>query len=295
MRLLKSRAAAEELITSLVNRGYEILAENGSAYKAQVDAGTYTDDDGLPGLQAPINAWGADVQAALAAIFPTKLERILFLRTKNHMAVTYLGMSQKVGDLRRRMTDLLANLEEILTSHLPRYTDLPVGIRLYVEDIDSFRAVRDVNPQQVSHLLTAQGYLDLSEDQIQLAIEQILDVAMHKKDWGGETNDLYSANTVVNGARVASAFLLKGNGLRKKTMQIADCGKNGDQLVRLVDSPAQLFFVQFVGNVSENVIRDIEGKIAVHRGSGVDAHFCIMDGQDTARVLLAYGKLAPTP
>ena len=42
-------------------------------------------------------------------------------------------------------------------------------------------------------------------------------------------------------------------------MRIADCGHNGDQLVRLFESPAKLFVVQFVGVVSEMVIKDVEG------------------------------------
>jgi hypothetical protein len=78
-------------------------------------------------------------------------------------------------------------------------------------------------------------------------------------------------------------------------MEISDCGKNGDQLVRLLDSPAQLFFVQFVGNISENVIRDIEGKCRELTSRGLQTHYCIMNGQDTARLLLAYGRLAQPP
>ena len=59
----------------------------------------------------------------------------------------------------------------------------------------------------------------------------------------------------------------------------------------LMDSPARLFVVQFVGNISENLIRDIQGKVERLRGQGKDAAYCIIDGQDTARVLHAYGKL----
>ena len=102
--------------------------------------------------------------------------------------------------------------------------------------------MQDVSSAAVSHLLTAGGYLDLDEDTIQTALEEILDEPFHKKDWGGEYNDLYSANVVINGQRISSAFLLKGKGLRKSVMEIKDCGANGDQLVRLVESPAQLFF-----------------------------------------------------
>jgi hypothetical protein len=87
------------------------------------------------------------------------------------------------------------------------------------------------------------------------------------------------------------AFLLKGNGLKRREMRIADCGHNGDQLVRLFQSPARLFVVQFVGTISEMVITDVAGKVQECHANGKDARFLIMDGQDTARVLHAYKKL----
>ena len=96
---------------------------------------------------------------------------------------------------------------------------MPLDARLYVEDIDSLRKVRDVNSATVMDVLE-DGYLDRSEDSIQVALERILNVPFHKKDWGGEINDLYTANVIINGARCETAFLLKGNGLRKKTMEI---------------------------------------------------------------------------
>lgn len=135
------------------------------------------------------------------------------------------------------------------------------------------------------------GYFDRSEDAVQIALEQILNVPFHKKDWGGEINDLYTANVVINGARRAAAFLLKGSGLRRRELRIADCGENGDQIVRLFHSPAELFVVQFVGIISEMVIADIESKIRECRANGKESCFLMMDGQDTARVLHAYGKL----
>ena len=135
------------------------------------------------------------------------------------------------------------------------------------------------------------GYLDRSEDSIQTALEQILSVPFHKKDWGGEQNDLYTANLVVNGARHETAFMLKGNGLSSRTLKIKHCGANGDQLLRLCNSPAKLFVVQFVGQISEDVIADIDGKVRTARAEGKEALYCIMDGQDTARVLRAYAAL----
>jgi len=135
------------------------------------------------------------------------------------------------------------------------------------------------------------GYLDWAEDRVQLALESILSVPNHKKDWGGEGNDLYTYNVIVNGCPRPTAFLLKGNGLRSKVMEIKHCGKNGDQVIRLFQSPADLFVIQFVGNIAESVIQHAHGEIARLKTQGKEAHFLIMDGQNTARVLHAYGKI----
>jgi hypothetical protein len=103
-------------------------------------------------------------------------------------------------------------------------------------------------------------------------------------------NDLYTANVEINGARRPTAFLPKGSG-KKSVMQIKDCGKNGDQVVRLFQSPADLFVIQFVGNSSEAVIQHAHSEIARLKTQGREAHFLIIDGQDTARLLYAYGKI----
>jgi hypothetical protein len=174
------------------------------------------------------------------------------------------------------------------------YTDLPVTTRLYVEDMDSFAKMRAINPDIGLHLLQPSGYLDVSEDVVQRVIEAILHEPVHKEDLRGEYNDLYSSNLLINGVRRSAAFLLKGNGLRAKTMEIRHCGKNGDQLLRLFDSPAELFVVQFVGNVSEAVIKDAEGKTEHLRARGKQACYCIINGLDTARLLYAYGQISPT-
>jgi hypothetical protein len=166
--------------------------------------------------------------------------------------------------------------------------------RLFIDDIESFSKVREVAPALVAPLLK-DGYLDLAEDTVQRALEEILTVSLHKKDWGGEVNDLYTANVVVDGVRRPTAFLLKGHGLRKKLMEIADCGTNGDQVVRLFKSPADLFVIQFVGNISEAVMDHAHGEIARLKTQGREAQFLTIDGQDTARLLCAYGKLTPPP
>jgi hypothetical protein len=165
-----------------------------------------------------------------------------------------------------------------------------VRVRLHIEDVDSFTQVQKVGPEEVGDVVK-EGWLDIKEDRVQTAIEAILNVPFHKEDWGGEENDLYTANVILEGDRIPTAFVLKGRGTGKHTLQIRDCGKNGDQLIRLFQSPAELFVVQFVGEISENVIKDVESKASYLRSQGRRAWYCIIYGQDTARLLRAYGEL----
>jgi hypothetical protein len=135
------------------------------------------------------------------------------------------------------------------------------------------------------------GRIEISEDSVKRAIEEIVNVPFHRADRPDELDDLYTANVMVNGSRRVAAFMLKGPAIRRKEMTIADCGKNGDQLVRLFDAPADLFVIQYVGRIGEMLIKDVEGKVAALHRRGKPAQFLIIDGQDTVRLLHAYGKL----
>lgn len=290
MRLKISRAAAEERLTLLVNEGYRCLYAMEEDHGSKASSGQFNPDAEVPRYEAAFQQWGMHVRQGLAEVFPTDLEWNFFRTQEGRPAISYPGIDQRYANLRDTFKPYIARLQAILMTHLGRYTDLPIKERLFVEDIDSFMKVRDVNPGMVAPHLT-DGYLDLAEDTVQLALEAILEVPFHKKDWGGEVNDLYTANVIVNGARRPTAFMLKGNGLKNRTMEIKYCGKNGDQVVRLFQNPADLFVIQFVGNIAEAVILHAHSEIARLKSQGKDARFLIMDGQDTARVLHAYGKL----
>lgn len=288
MRLRIHTATANEELVALVNEGYDALSAMQADYRSRKEKGTYDDSKDVDGLVALVDSWANKVIESLGRIFPTQLETHLFMDPE----IPFGAVS---GDYHyqsalKRCCYFVRGLNKIRLQSLPEYTDLPLDARLYVEDIDSFRKVRDVNPGTVMDVLT-DGYLDRSEDSVQTALERILSVPFHKKDWGGELNDLYTANLLINGARHETAFLLKGNGLRNRIMEIKDCGVNGDQILRLCNSPAKLFVVQFVGRISEAIVSDIDGKVRHARSKGRDAWYCIIDGQDTARVLRAYGEL----
>jgi len=289
MRLKKSKNAAEEELVTLINEGYKIADFMNEDYHEKSIHNDFDSGKDNKIYRDMFNEWGNKVVSVLDSIFPTSLESSSFIHTQ----YTLLGSPGADREWFQQRTNLIEDikaLKRIRDDDLKNYTDLPSQSRLYIQDIDSFRQVRDVNPEMVkAHL--KDGYLDMSEDSIQMSLEQILDVSFYRRDWGGEINDLYTANVELYGSKIATAFSLKGKGLKKKVLQIKDCGKNGDQLVRLFESPAQLFIVQFVGEVSDNVIRDVESKVDLLRSRGKSAYFCIMNGQDTAMLLHAYGKL----
>jgi hypothetical protein len=288
MRLKIPMTSANEQLAFLINQGYGVLSQVEHDYSLKKMEGKYIEDVDNIRYSTLINEWAATVSTDMIAIFPTELEKNLFL----HPVIPFGAVSgdYKYQSLILNFNYFIRGLENIRQVNLTQYTDLPIQHRLYVEDIDSFQKVRDVNPGMVSDLLK-DGYLNLSEDQVQLDLERILNVSFHKKDWGGEANDLYTANVIVNGTRRSSAFLLKGPGIGRKEMTIADCGKNGDQIVRLFTTPADLFVVQYVGPISEMLVKDIQGKVEEVKTRGGTAHFLIIDGQDTARLLHAYGNI----
>jgi hypothetical protein len=186
------------------------------------------------------------------------------------------------------------SLYEIITS-LTAYKQKQPKIKqkrleIMIEDIDSFSKVKCNRPEDVSSLIM-KGFLEIPEEDIKHALEDILCEPLRKKDWAGEYNDLYGSNLVVNGNRIKTAFMLKGPGTTEKVLHISECGKRGDQIVRLFESPATIFIVQAAGNISEQVIKDVQSKTRDLRGQGKIAYYCLINGQDMARILKAYGKI----
>jgi hypothetical protein len=278
-----SRASAEESILRLLSSGYQLAPAIYHDYVGRRDDGTFDREGDVARYREMVSEWRGQATDELLRVFPTDFEAQYVNAVFSVSAADYLDVDNEVAALvYGRILRFLDKLQRILDTHLPRYSDLPLRERLFIEDADSFSRVRDVNPAMVAEFLKA-GRIELAEDEVQMGLEAILNVPFHKKDWGGEVNDLYTANLVLNGARRPTSFLLKGNGLKSAQLTIADCGKNGDQIVRLFGSPAELFVVQYIG--------PIHGKVTARRAAGGEANYLIIDGQDTARLLYAYNRL----
>jgi hypothetical protein len=108
------------------------------------------------------------------------------------------------------------------------------------------------------------------------------------KDWGGEESDVLSSNLLIGAARKTGAFLLKGPA-KFHPMTLKDCGKNGDQVYRLFNIPAQVYVVQHCHNIGAAVRKTVEA-FAMQRAISAPCQYVFIDGYATARLLRAHGR-----
>jgi len=153
--------------------------------------------------------------------------------------------------------------------------------QITVDDIGSFAAVKKISPS--GNLPTS-----ISEEKFKKGIQRILGQGGVFKDWGGEFNDLFTTHLKINGKRRAAAFGFKGPGMKAK-LTPGRMGKNGDQIQRLFESPAEAFIVQHWREIDQSVMRQMES-FAIGKSvfTGGEILYGIMDGQDSRRVYEAY-------
>lgn len=171
---------------------------------------------------------------------------------------------------------------ETRAEHIEGRADSP--LHLSVDQIDSFREAGRITAAAVASLVP----LAHSEDDIQRSIEQILGEPTREQDWGGERSDIFTRHVILEGQRVPAAFLLKGPAV-KGTLYPAKLGKRGDQAHRLFQEPAVLFVIQYVGRIDSTIdqlAHALASQVVQPRRT---IAYCIIDGTDTARLLVAYG------
>lgn len=151
-----------------------------------------------------------------------------------------------------------------------------------INDVDQFakaKKIRGVQPP-----------VTMSETNFKNGVKDIVREPGTFKDWGGETSDLYTTRVKIGGKRLGAAFAFKGPGL-KGTLTPARLGKNGDQIQRLFIEDADVFFVQYVGQIASSV----QQQMAVYAqaksiSTGRKIYYGVIDGDDSARLVAAYPK-----
>jgi hypothetical protein len=121
--------------------------------------------------------------------------------------------------------------------------------QIYIDDIDNFAKVRQFPATKLPKKIPQ----PLPEEVFKYGVAQILGNRGTFKDWGGETNDMYSTNLKIRGKRQAVVFGFKGPGVKGK-LTPGKMGTNGDQIQRLFNSStASVFLVQYEGEIAESV------------------------------------------
>ena len=158
-----------------------------------------------------------------------------------------------------------------------------VNIRqVTVDDIDSFTLVRDVP--------FGQNYYPMAESRFKLGVQRVVGEAGVFRDWGGEINDLFTTTAILDGRRLSAAFAFKGKG-KRGVLTPATMGTNGDQIARLFESTAELYIVQYWGQVHQRVYSDMKTHAvakSVQNSGATQIIYGVIDGSDSTRLVMAY-------
>lgn len=157
-------------------------------------------------------------------------------------------------------------------------------LEMHLEQIDNFSLVRDVRPIRSKKAL--ESLRVIPEQAVKEAFADIIGELSVPNDWGGEKSDLFSTAVLIDGQRVSAAFAFKGPA-KFRPMTLAELGKNGDQINRLYEEPADLLVLQHCHEITPPV-RRVMRSFAQQMGN--PRMYCIIDGYDTLRLLQAYGK-----
>lgn len=156
-----------------------------------------------------------------------------------------------------------------------RYSD---HYQLYIEDFEEFSKVKEVPiPKAVDEMK------QIKESVIKQAFGEILNEAT-PNDWGGETSDFITSHLHIKNERVTGAFLLKGPA-KFSPMTVKHLGKNGDQIVRLAQEPADILFVQHCHDIT-SAVREMLKVFATQPSN--PRYYCLIDGRESLRLLEAY-------
>jgi hypothetical protein len=107
------------------------------------------------------------------------------------------------------------------------------------------------------------------------------------KDWGGEKSDLYSTKVQFGGKRVPAAIAFKGRATTGKLVP-GKMGKNGDQINRLFDEPAELFLIVYGGQIDSSIVAQMRAFAMGKAIGGQKVMYGIIDGVDLGRLAAAY-------
>jgi hypothetical protein len=152
-----------------------------------------------------------------------------------------------------------------------------------IDEIASFKAVRGVK-------ILDYRAIPVKEKVFKEGVQAVVGEGGTFKDWGGEKNDMWTTRVILDGRRRATAMAFKGKGTKGK-LTPKKMGSNGDQIQRLFDGAAELFILEYWGEVDQSVFEQMRSfAVAKSVIDGRRITYCVVDGQDSQRLIKAYPK-----
>ncbi len=229
-------------------------------------------------LQEGLRLANNDVVEQVRVAGMTGYKKYLFYST-NKTKVLRLVRNKKALSLFHTKTRPAPTTPRVVTVKLsvPR----PRVRQVTVDDIESFSRVGEVD-------ILVGTYTAIAEAKFKKGVARILGEKGKFQDWGGETNDLYTTKVRLSSGRVTTALAFKGPGT-KGVLTPGKMGKHGNQIQRLFRLPADLYMVQYWGQIGEDVLEQLRSFAVAKAATGGELiNYGIIDGDDSTRLVLAY-------
>ncbi len=210
----------------------------------------------------------------------TAYSKILFIADHKNTILQLARDKQKLAKYHSKVTPQI-NIP--IKSINKKIITKPYNIsHITIDDIDNFKKVRKI--KKITR------YNPIDEKLMKYGIKTIINESGKFTDWGGEKNDLFSTKVIIDGKRVTTVFAFKGKGT-KGILRPSMMGRNGDQIQRLFTSSADFFILQYWGQIDESIYEQMH-KFAIHKSvtENKKIYYCIIDGSDTQRIVIAYHK-----
>lgn len=208
----------------------------------------------------------------------TKFTRYPYYMQHKNKILKLAGNEKAIAKIATKTNPKINNTNTTINLAIPK-NQVKIN-QITIDEIDSFEKVRNVpHSQEIKPLL---------EKMVKQGIQHILSETGSFQDWGGETDDFFSTRLVIDKERKAVAIALKGQAT-KGILTPRKMGINGDQIQRLFRAPAEVFLVQYWNEIDENILELMKiCAITKSFSEGRKIYYGIIDGQDTARLMVAY-------
>jgi hypothetical protein len=202
-------------------------------------------------------------------------------KKKSEFATRYRSILNLAGDrkrLERLPTKTSPKSSATVTAAFPALAQKARFIS--VDDLGSFSRIRGKVESSKSMKL-------LPEKKLKSAFQKIIGENGSFKDWGGEKSDLFTTRLLLGTRKVRAAIAFKGKATKGKLVP-AKMGKNGDQINRLFDEPAEVFLVVYPGQIDSAIISQMQAFAIGNALKGNRIFYGVVDGADISRLAEAY-------